>query len=120
MANERPVVLISGSSSGIGAASAVRFASEGFNVVINYARNEMGAERTRELCARHGADTCVVRARVEVDEECNALVEAARSRWGRLDTLVNNAGTTRYVPEVNFAALKLDDFQRACAVNVAG
>ncbi|SES35685.1 meso-butanediol dehydrogenase / (S,S)-butanediol dehydrogenase / diacetyl reductase [Lentzea xinjiangensis] len=83
------VVIVTGGGSGIGAATAERFAAEGASVVISGRRRE----RLEEVAARLPADRVLVHvADVSRREDCEALVAAAVRRFGRLDTLVNAAG----------------------------
>lgn len=99
-------VLITGSSSGIGKAAAVRFAREGCRVVVNYRLNCEGAEETREEIEKQGAQCLVVRADVSRPEEVGRLFEAAAGRFGTVDVLINNAaiGTDKVpFPEASFA-----------------
>ncbi len=117
---ERKVCVVTGSSSGIGAATARLFAERGWNVVVNYSREAGPAEDVAELCAAAGADVLVQRANVALDADCRALAAAVDKRWGRCDVLVNNAGTTKFVAARNLDGLDADDFQRIYAVNVVG
>ena len=119
-ASTRPVAIISGSAKGIGAACARRLAAAGFDMVVNYTRSAEAAEATAQACRDAGAEAVVVQGDVSVDADCIALVQAAERRWGRLDVLVNNAGTTRFGDPADLATLDADDFARIFAVNVTG
>ncbi len=114
------VVIVTGSSSGVGAACARQLAERGCNVVINYAHNADGAEHTAAECQVLGVGSEVVKADVANDEECGALVAAAETRWGRLDGLVNNAGTTKFCDHADLAGLDAEDFQHIYGVNTIG
>ncbi len=116
----RPVAILSGSATGIGAACARRFAAEGFNLVVNYTRSAEAAETTARSCRDAGAEAVVVQGDVADDSACVAMVEAAEAAWGRLDVLVNNAGVTRFGDPADLATLDADDFARIFAVNVTG
>ena len=117
---DKKVAVITGSSSGIGAATAVLFARNGFNVVVNYSRNPEPANSVAEECRQLGADVLVVRANVANDDECRSLAQAVEEKWGRADALVNNAGTTKFVQATNLEGLSAQDFQDIYAVNVIG
>ena len=110
------VAIITGASSGIGAASAVELARRGWSVVVNYARNEAEANRVAAGCS----DALVVQADVGEDDACRTLAQAALERWGRIDALVNNAGTTKFVDHANLDGLSADDFLRIYRINVVG
>ncbi len=116
----RPVAIVSGSATGIGAACARRLASHGFNVLINYARSAEAAEKTAARCRESGAKALVVQGDVSEDDACRTLVDEAAQRWGAIDVLVNNAGTTRFADPGDLATLGKDDFDRIFAVNVTG
>ena len=117
---ERRVCVVSGSSSGIGAATVRRYAREGWDVVVNYSRSAAPAEAVAAECRALGAQALVVRADVSHDADARALAEATRAHFGRADVLVNNAGTTKFVALKNLDGLDAEDFQRIYAVNVVG
>ena len=114
------VVIVTGSSSGVGAACARQLAELGCNVVVNYAHNADGAEATAAACRAFGVETEVVRADVAEDADCRKLVAAAATRWGRLDGLVNNAGTTKFCAHEDLDGLSKADFLDIYSVNLVG
>lgn len=114
------VAIITGSSSGVGAATARLLSSLGCNVVINYNSNAEGARQVAADCEEMGAQALIFGANVAADEECRAMVAAAMEKWGRVDILVNNAGTTKFVEHSNLDGLSAEDFQRIYSVNVIG
>lgn len=110
------VVLVTGSSSGIGAALARRLAHLGVTVVVNSARSvEAGQALADEL---PGAD--YVQADVADEASARQLVETVVSRHGRLDALVNNAGTTEVIPHHDLEAATPEVWRRIFDVNVIG
>src|SRR3984957_19040022 len=110
------VVAVTGSSSGIGAATARAFAAEGAAVLINSARSvEEGEAVAASLPEAH-----YVQGDITDPEVPERLVAAALDRWGRLDTLVNNAGTTAVIPHHDVAAASVDVWRRIFEVNVFG
>ena len=121
---ERKVCVVTGSSSGIGAATARLYAERGWNVVVNYSREaapaEAVADECRQLGSALGVEVLVQQANVALDADCRALAAAVEARWGRCDVLVNNAGTTKFVGARNLDGLDAEDFQRIYAVNVIG
>ena len=116
----RKVAVITGSSSGIGAATARLFARNGFNVVINFSRDPAPANAVADECRGLGAEALVVQANVADDQQCRALAQAVEQKWGRCDALVNNAGTTKFVAAGNLEGLSAQDFHDIYSVNVIG
>jgi 3-oxoacyl-[acyl-carrier protein] reductase len=116
----KKVCVITGSSSGIGAASAVLFSQRGWNVCINYSRNAEPAEKVAAVCVAHGAEVLIERADVADDAQCVQLAKRTKARFGRCDALVNNAGTTKFVDRKDLDGLAANDFQRIYGVNVIG
>jgi len=114
------VCIVTGSGTGIGAACALEFARRGWRTVINYSRNQDAAERSAEACRNAGGDTLVVRANVADDADCRRLAATVLERWGRIDGLVNNAGTTKFASHADLDALSSDDFLSIYATNVVG
>jgi 3-oxoacyl-[acyl-carrier protein] reductase len=110
------VAIVTGASSGIGAAAALELARRGWSVVVNYARSEAEA---RDIAARCG-DAIAVQADVADDAECRKLAQAALDKWGQIDALVNNAGTTKFVDHADLDGLTGDDFLRIYRTNVVG
>jgi len=114
------VALITGSGTGVGAATALMLAQRGWRVVINYSRSESEALQSQLACEQAGAETLLVRADVAQDAQCKALTDAALQRWGRIDALVNNAGVTSFAGPSNWDAQDAETFQRILGVNTVG
>jgi ketoreductase RED2 len=110
------VVLITGSSSGIGAATARRFAALGATVVINSATS-VAAGRAVAEALPHAS---YLRADVADESQARDLVVQVIERHGRLDVLVNNAGTTEVIPHQDLEAASPDVWRRIFDVNVIG
>jgi len=112
--------LVTGSATGLGAATAIGLARGGARVVVNYRSSAREAEETADLCRAANAVVKLVQADVASDEDCRRLAAAA-SEWGRLNTLVNNASATKHVANpADLDALSAEDFQRLYAVNTIG
>ena len=120
MPSEHRVAIITGSATGIGAAVARRLAASGVRTVINYRKSKTEAEATAQACNSAGGEALLHEGDVSRDDDCRAMVAAAADRWGRIDYLVNNAGTTKYMDHKNLDGLSAEDFQRIYAVNVIG
>jgi NAD(P)-dependent dehydrogenase (short-subunit alcohol dehydrogenase family) len=119
MSKDGLCAVVTGSASGLGAATAALLAKGGARIVVNYASSQKEAEQTADLCRDAGAEVVVVQGDVARDEDCRKIVAAAAA-WGRLDALVNNAGTTKHVAHDNLDGLSAEDFQRIYAVNTIG
>lgn len=87
------VALVTGSSSGIGRATAVALAANGARVAINFHRNEMGASEARAQITAAGGSAIVIQADVTRASEVQALIEQTVAEFGPIDILVNNAGS---------------------------
>lgn len=110
------VVVVTGASSGLGAAMAVGLADAGADVVISGRRRDRLAE-TAEAVAAVGRRCVPVQGDVTRVEDCDAVVEAAVAQLGRVDVLVNNAGVGTAQPALREEP---DDFRRVIDVNLTG
>ena len=110
------VVLVTGSTSGIGEATALRFADAGDRVVFNSVRSVEAGERL----AAATPDSLYVQADIAQSEDCTRLVAEVLEHYGRLDVLVNNAGTTKVIPHADLEAASLDVWREIFEVNVFG
>src|SRR3954465_5888731 len=110
------VVIVTGSSRGIRRAVAERFAGGGARVIVNSSRSvEAGEELAGSL-----AEAVYVQGDVSREEDARRLVETALERFGRLDVVVNNAGTTRRVPFSDLDGADDELWQRILSVNLMG
>jgi 3-oxoacyl-[acyl-carrier protein] reductase len=116
----RRAALVTGASSGIGRAAVVALAEAGFDVTINYSGNADGAKQTAALAEALGARTLIVRCDVSDDPAVRAMLAEHKTAFGRLDALVNNAGTTTTVGPKDFDAMTAEEWDRVFAVNVRG
>ena len=90
--DQKPVAVVTGSSSGIGSAIAVGFAKVGYEVVIHGCRNESGAKETAQLIEDFGHDSCVILADLSDRKQREQFVESAWNWRGKVNVWVNNAG----------------------------
>ena len=111
--------IVTGSASGLGAATAAMLARDGARIVVNYSSSQKEAEQIADLCRSAGGDVVVVQGDVARDEDCRKIVAAA-APWGRIDALINNAGATKHIPHDNLEGLSPEDFQHVFGVNTLG
>jgi ketoreductase RED2 len=110
------VALVTGSSSGIGAAVATRLAELGAGVIINSASSiAPGQQLADEL-----PDAIYIQADVSDPAQAEHLIDAAVEHYGRLDIIVNNAGTTAVIPHDDLDAATADIWEKILRVNVIG
>ena len=114
------VVIITGGGTGVGAAAALMLAKGGAKITINYSRSAKEAETTAKACEELGGETLVCQGDVSNDDDCRRIVAETIEKWGRVDGLMNNAGTTQFVADNSLEALSADDFLRIYHVNVVG
>jgi 3-oxoacyl-[acyl-carrier protein] reductase len=117
---ERKVALVTGAARGIGRSSALELARNGYDVVVNFSRSRDAAQAVADEAQALGARTLLAPADVADEAAVLAMVAAIRKDFGRLDALVNNAGTTIPTPPSDLAGLDLADWDRVFAVNVRG
>lgn len=86
------VVLVTGSSRGIGRSIAIAFAKEGANVVINYKTSEIDAEVAYEIISSYGNQCMSIKADVSNENNVKSMIDMIINKFGRIDILVNNAG----------------------------
>jgi len=118
--SDRPKALVTGASSGIGRSAAVALAAAGYDVAINYSRSEAGAGETASLAEAKGARTLLVGCDVADDAAVRKMLTTVEREFGRLDGLVNNAGTTTNVRPKDFEGMTTEEWDRVFAVNVRG
>jgi 3-oxoacyl-[acyl-carrier protein] reductase len=119
MSNDGLCAIITGSASGLGAATAAILAKGGARIVINYSSSQKEAEQTADLCRSAGGEVVVVQGDVSRDQDCRNIAAAA-APWGRLDALINNAGITKHMAHNNLDGLSAEDFQQLFGVNTIG
>lgn len=118
MNNEnRKSVLITGASSGIGRATAIKFASEGYDVVINFIKNKE-VEALKLLIERqYKVNVLTYKADVSKEDEVKDMIKEIINKYGKIDVLVNNAGIAY---DRDFNEITIEEFKRTLEVNVIG
>ena len=111
---ENSVSIVTGSSSGVGAATARMLAEKGGRVVINYSKSVDAARVVADECESLGGDTLLCQADVANDDDCRRMVAEALKKWDRLDALA------KFVQHADMDGLDSADFQSIYGVNVIG
>lgn len=111
------VALVTGSSSGIGEATAQRLSEAGARVVVNSATS---VTQGRQVADALPGEALYVQADISNEDDCSRLIDETVARFGRLDILVNNAGWTTSIPHHDLEALTDEIFRRTFEVNVFG
>jgi 3-oxoacyl-[acyl-carrier protein] reductase len=112
--------LVTGASRGMGRSIAVALAARGHDIGINFSRSHDQAEETAELVRGQGRQALLLPADVSDEAAVREMIESHRRTFGRLDVLVNNAGTTIETAPEALESLSLEEWDRVFAVNVRG
>ena len=120
MSDGKPVALVTGAGTGIGRSVALALARGGYDLVINFSRSEEAAKGTVRNAEAVGARTLLFRCDVSDDACVRSMLDATKKDFGRLDVLINNAGTTIDAGPKDFDGVKVEDWNRVFAVNVLG
>jgi len=118
--NQRKNALVTGAASGIGRSAVIALARAGYDVGINYSSSEAAAAATASEAARLGANTLLLKCDVSDEAGVRAMLNEVAAKFGHLDVLVNNAGTTASWKPKDLESLSLDEWDRVFAVNVRG
>ena len=115
------VAIITGGSRGVGAATARLLASKGWNITITCTSSMDDAENVVKECEKLGVEAIAITADVSEDNSCVQTAQETIEKWGRIDALVNNAGTTKFVfNHADLDGLNAEDFLHIYKVNVVG
>ena len=115
------VAIITGGSRGVGAATAKLLASKGWNVTITCTSSMDDANSVVKECEKLGVEAIALTADVSEDNSCIQTAQETINKWGRIDALVNNAGTTKFVfNHADLDGLDAEDFLHIYKVNVVG
>lgn len=113
----KPLVLITGASTGIGASTAILAAQNGYDVAFTYLQDKTSAEKVAEQIKILGAQVLMIQANVAIEDDILKTFDAIDKKFSRLDALVNNAGILR---QKLFSEIDYDELQKLFAVNVIG
>jgi len=120
MTTLRPAALVTGAARGIGRSAALALARAGYDVAVNYSRSDAAAKRVAEEIEKIGVGSMLCKCDVADDAGVRAMLKAVEEKFGRLDVLINNAGTTAAWKPRDLESLSLEDWDRVFAVNVRG
>jgi 3-oxoacyl-[acyl-carrier protein] reductase len=109
--------LITGGGTGLGRSIALQFAQEGVDLVINYSRSRDDAEKTAAEAHKFGVKAFAIQADVSISESAENLAVESEKVLGGLDILINNAGTTKFVPFKELDGLNEEDWMRLFKTN---
>jgi len=116
----KKVALITGAATGIGRSATLALARAGYDVAINYGSSEAAARDTAKEAEALGAKTLLVKCDVSDEKGVRGMLAQVKDKFGRLDVLINNAGTTASWKPKDLETLSLDEWDRVFAVNVRG
>jgi len=117
VAEDAKVVLVTGSSRGLGRSIAIKLGSQGQKVVVNYAGSKEAAEETVEAVKAAGGDAIAVQANCAKPDDIKEMFQAAVDAYGTVDVLINNAGITK---DTLVMRMKPDQWQDVIDVNLSG
>ena len=120
MASSNKTALITGASSGVGAAVALKLAKLGINVAVNYNSSQAAAEAVVDCVINEGVQAIALQGDVSQEKDCRRIVDQTIEKFGRLDILINNAGTTTFVPHHDLEGLTEDIWHQTLGVNLMG
>lgn len=111
------VVLVTGSSRGLGRSIAVEYAKEGANVIINYKNSKDEANILKEIISNYGGKSIAIQADISKEDDVNRMIHTIIKEYGRIDILVNNAGITI---DSDFLERKVTDWKDTLNTNLIG
>ncbi len=112
--------IVTGGGTGVGRATVLELARRGCHVVVNYSRSAAEAQATAEEARALGVQALAVQADVALPAAADQLVQAALGQWGRVDVLVNSAGTTQFIQHTDLESVTDEVWDRILAVNLKG
>jgi 3-oxoacyl-[acyl-carrier protein] reductase len=116
----RKSALVTGGATGIGRGAVLALARAGYDVAINYSSSEAAAKETATEAHKLGPNTLLIKCDVSDEKAVRAMLATVKDKFGRLDVLVNNAGTTAAWKPKDLDTLSLEEWDRVFAVNVRG
>jgi len=112
--------LVTGAATGIGRSASLALARAGYDVALNYSSSEKAVRATAAEVEKLGVRSLIVRCDVSDEAGVRKMIKQIEEQFGRLDVLVNNAGTTASWKPKDLDSLSLEEWDRVFAVNVRG
>jgi 3-oxoacyl-[acyl-carrier protein] reductase len=116
----RKTALVTGAATGIGRSAVLALARAGYDVALNYSSSEAAARKTAADAEKFSIKTLLLKCDVSDESSVRKMLKQVEQRFGRLDVLVNNAGTTASWKPKDLDSLSLEEWDRVFAVNVRG
>ena len=110
-------VLITGGTRGIGKAIALKFAQEGYNLIINYVSDRTDIKKLEEEFIKYNVDVLFIKADVSNFEECKKMIDKSIEKFKTIDVLINNAGITK---DNLLLRMSVEDFEQIIDINLKG
>jgi 3-oxoacyl-[acyl-carrier protein] reductase len=120
MAGSGKVAVVTGGGTGVGKATCIALAKQGYSLTINYSRSSTEAEETLQSIQTLGVRGIAVQADVQDDQACRKMIEQTVTEFGRVDVLINNAATTEFIPFQDLESVSDEVWLRLYHVNVVG
>lgn len=114
---DKKVALITGGTRGIGKAIAIKFAKQGYNLVINYVSDKTDVKELEEEFKQYNSETLFIKTDVSKFDDCEKMVKDAIEKFGHIDVLVNNAGITK---DNLILRMSVEDFEKVIDINLKG
>ncbi len=111
------VAIVTGATRGIGKQIALTLAQEGYNIVINYRKENEELKELKKSIEKNNVECLTIKADITNFEECENLVKSTIDKFGKIDVLVNNAGITK---DMLLMRMKQEDFKQVIDVNLIG
>ena len=119
--SQKPVAIITGASRGVGAATALLLASKGWNITLTCSSTIKEANEIAKACEDYDVEALAIQADVSDNNDCINTINQTIKKWGRIDALINNAGTSKFAwDHSNLELLDAVDFQKIYSVNLVG
>lgn len=111
------VALITGATRGIGKQIAITLAKEGYNIALNYRKENEELEQVKKEIEKEQVEVLAVQGDVSVFEDCERIAKEVIEKFGQIDVLVNNAGITK---DMLLMRMKKEDFEQVIDINLVG